>query len=287
VSDYVSIKDKQFPALLRELDDAPERLYYRGEWRDELFERCLAVVGSRRMSEYGRRTTERLVFEVASRGVTVVSGFMYGVDAAAHKAAVVAGGRTVAVVAYGIKRACLGYMRGLYERILDNGGLVLSEYGEDEPPRKFMFPKRNRIIAGLCQATLVVEAGVGSGSLITAGYAKKYGRQVLAVPGPIDSKNSQGTLELIQRGAIMVRSVGDVLKCFEGLGELNNDVDKATDGGALSRGLLKLLREQPLTMEQMAEKTKSNAARLSQEITMLSLSGQIKEDNGRFYVDHS
>ena len=156
MNDYVSKKDKRFPALLREPEGAPERLYYRGEWRVEIFEKCLSVVGSRRMSEYGRRTTERLVFEVASRGVTVVSGFMYGVDAAAHKAAVAAGGSTVAVVAYGIKRACLGYMRGLYEQILESGGLVLSEYGEDEPTRKFMFTKRNRIIAGLCRATLVV-----------------------------------------------------------------------------------------------------------------------------------
>ncbi len=178
MSDYVSLKDGKFPALLRGIKDVPERLYYRGEWRDELFERCLAVVGSRRMSEYGRRMTERLVFEVASRGVTVGSGFMYGVDATAHKAAVVAGaagGWTVAVVAYGVERACLGYMKGLYEQILGSGGLVISEYGEDEPPRKFMFPKRNRIIAGLCQATLVVEAGENSGSLSTASYAKKYG----------------------------------------------------------------------------------------------------------------
>lgn len=290
MSDYVSKKDKRFPALLREADDAPEKLYYRGEWQDGLFERCLAVVGSRRMSEYGRRITERLVFEMASRGVTVVSGFMYGVDAAAHKAAVAAGGRTVAVVAYGIERACLGYMRGLYEQILDSGGLVLSEYGGDEPPRKFMFPKRNRIIAGLCQATLVVEAGEGSGSLITAGYAKKYGRQVLAVPGPVDSKNSQGTLGLIKEGAVMVRSVDDVLACFTELEELRGDpVGKEGFGvGAGASGaLMKLLEAEPLTIEQIADITKQNAAQLSREITMLTLSGQIKEDNGRFYVDHS
>ena len=290
MSDYVSKKDKRFPALLREADDAPEKLYYRGEWQDGLFERCLAVVGSRRMSEYGRRITERLVFEMASRGVTVVSGFMYGVDAAAHKAAVAAGGRTVAVVAYGIERACLGYMRGLYEQILDSGGLVLSEYGGDEPPRKFMFPKRNRIIAGLCQATLVVEAGEGSGSLITAGYAKKYGRQVLAVPGPVDSKNSQGTLGLIKEGAVMVRSVDDVLACFTELEELRGD-PVGTEGFGVGAGasgaLMKLLEAEPLTIEQIADITKQNAAQLSREITMLTLSGQIKEDNGRFYVDHS
>jgi len=290
VCNYVSIKDNRFPALLKGIDDAPERLYYRGEWQGGLFERCLAVVGSRRMSEYGRRVTERLVFEAASRGVTVVSGFMYGVDAAAHKAAVAAGGKTVAVVAYGIKRACLGYMRGLYEQILEGGGFVLSEYGEDEPPRKFMFPKRNRIIAGLCRATLVVEAGEGSGSLITAAHAKKYDRQVLAVPGPIDSKNSQGTLGLIQKGAVMVRSVNDVLACFEGLETGSRGDEKNYAGRSCtdaSGPTLRLLREEALTIEQIAEKTKLNAAQLSQEITMLTLSGQIKEDNGRFYVDHS
>ncbi len=279
--EYISQRDKRFPVLLQELDDAPEKLYYRGEWQDVMFAQCLAVVGSRRMSDYGRRITERLVFEVVSRGVTVVSGFMYGVDMAAHKAALAAGGRTVAVVAYGIERACLGYMKGLYEQILDNGGLILSEYGEDEPPRKFMFPKRNRIIAGLCQATLVVEAGIGSGSLITAKYAGRYGRQVLAVPGPIDSQNSQGTLELIQNGAVMVRSVDDVLGCFGIAGTSVND--QTSEGSSL----LKSLAEGPLTIEEIAERSKMGSAELSREITMLTLSGQIREENGRFYVDHS
>jgi len=190
----------------------------------------------------------------------------------------------VAVVVYGIKRACLGYMKGLYEQILDSGGLVLSEYGGDEPPRKFMFPKRNRIIAGLCRATLVVEAGEGSGSLITAAHAKKYDRQVLAVPGPIDSKNSQGTLGLIQQGAVMVRSVNDVLACF---GEVEGAVGRAAVSAGGECALLKLLSTEPLTIEQIAEKTKLNAAQLSREVTMLTLSGQVKERGGRFYVDHS
>lgn len=274
-----------FPSLLSETEDAPEKLYYRGVWREELFERCLAVVGSRRMSSYGRRMTERLVFEAASRGLTIVSGFMYGVDATAHRAALSAGGDTIAVVAYGIERACMEYMRELYEQILGSGGLVISEYGGDEHPRKFMFPKRNRIIAGLCQAVLVVEAAERSGSLITAGYAKKYERQVLAVPGPIDSRNSQGTLKLIEQGAVMVRNITDILDCFMGLEDNNSDENDSSRGD--KNALVSLLEREPLTLEELADVTKEDAAELSRNITMLTLAGRIKETGGKFYADHS
>jgi len=245
-------------------------------------------VGSRRVSEYGRRVTEELVFELASRGITIISGFMYGVDALAHKTAIAADGKTVAVVAYGIERACLGYMGGLYEDILNSGGLVVSEYGSDEPARKFMFPKRNRIIAGLSMATLVVEAGLKSGSLITAGYAAKYDRAVLAVPGSIYNNNSKGTNGLVLEGkATMITGVKDVLNVFElvkgptpsrlvsGQGGLQNSL-------LTQNSLLGHISKEFMTRDEICKATKLPISELNQKLTLLTLSGQVIERGGKY-----
>src|SRR3989338_2878201 len=208
-------EDASYPALLREIPDAPARLYYKGTWTEELFTDCLAVVGSRHMTSYGRRATEQIVGEVASAGVTIVSGFMYGVDATAHKAAVDAGGKTIAVMPCGIERIHPEYQKDLYEKIIETGGIILSEWDGDSMPQLWTYPKRNRIVAGLAKATLVVEAGLESGSLITADLAKKFGRKLFAVPGPITSEVSKGTGKLMQEGASLVQSANDILEFYE------------------------------------------------------------------------
>ncbi len=286
--DAVNIDEANYPVLLKRIDDPPENLFYRGDWREELFERCLAVVGSRRMSTYGKRVSESLVFEIAARGVTIVSGFMYGIDMTAHKSAIAAGGRTIAVLAYGIKKKPADYLSNMYQEIIDSGGLVISELGEDEPPKKWSFPKRNRIIAGLSQAVLVVEAAENSGSLITAEFAKSFGRRVFAVPGPIDLNGSKGTLKLIAEGAEMVRSSQDVLRFFSG--EENGGENKGeapSDLGGADTKLIRLLRYSPLTLEEIVLQVSDPIEVVSQQITMLQLSGWIEETEGRFYARHS
>ncbi len=239
------------------------------------------------MSEYGRRVTEELVFELASRGITIVSGFMYGVDAIAHKTAIAAGGKTVAVVAYGIERACLGYMRRLFDDILDSGGLIMSEYGGDEPARKFMFPKRNRIIAGSSRATLVVEAGERSGSLITAGYAARYDRPVLAVPGSIYNKNSKGTNRIIrEEKAVMVTEARDVFGVFENV-DGDAQVGLVLGQNSSQNAILRHISREFMTRDELYKATKLPISKLNQELTLLVLSGQVVEEGGRYRVNHS
>ena len=234
------------------------------------------------MSEYGRRVTEELVFELASRGVTIISGFMYGVDALAHKTAINAGGNTVAVVAYGIERACLGYMRGLYGDILDSGGLVISEYGGDEPARKFMFPKRNRIIAGLGMGVLVIEAGLKSGSLITAGYATKYKRRLFSVPGSIYNGNSVGTNELIKEGrSSMVSCANDIFRELEMEGKQLAVSEKSQSK------IIKYISKELISRDALCAVAKLPISQVNRELTLLVLSGQVIERGGRYCVNNS
>ncbi len=211
----ITIENKRYPELLREIGkEAPERLYYKGNWNPEIFENCLAVVGSRRMTSYGRKITEQLVTEIAAAGVTIVSGFMYGGDEAAHRAAVEMGGRTIAVMPCGIDIIHPEYQEELYNEILNKNGLIISEFKGSFPPDKWTYPRRNRIVAGLSKTILIVEAGLNSGTLITADYAKKFGRKIFAVPGPMTSDVSKGTAQLIKEGAEVVTEVKDILKHY-------------------------------------------------------------------------
>lgn len=292
MSKSVSINDPMYPALLKQIDDPPRKLFYKGNIENRLFGNCLGVVGSRRVTEYGRRVIEDLVFELAGRGITIVSGFMYGVDMIAHETAMASGGKTVAVVAYGIKRACPRYLQGNYEGILKTGGVVLSEYGKDEPARKFMFPKRNRIIAGLCRAVLVVEAGLGSGSLITADFALQYGRELFMVPGSIYNHNSKGTNDYIKRGkAVAVTCADDVVEVFKTAAEVGVRSADGNDGKYShlkkeQKKIIKCLQKEPLSQDELCRSTGMKAAQLNQELTLLILSGQIKEKEGRYSVNN-
>ncbi len=230
-SGEVDIDDAEYPALLIAVNDRPAKLYYRGRWDPSTFERCLAVVGSRKMTAYGKAVVESIVYDAAACGVTVVSGFMYGIDAWAHKVAVDAGGRTIAVMAGGVERVEPSNQDWLYRRIIESGGLVVSEFAGDIAPRRWSFPRRNRIVAGLSSAVLVVEAEMGSGSLITAAFARRYGRKVFAVPGNIMTSSSKGTHLLLKDGASIVTEALDILKFFGiSSAQTSNKVLQALEG---------------------------------------------------------
>ena len=201
---------QDYPRLLKEVPDPPALLYVRGEMvpADGL---ALAVVGSRRATHYGKRQAERLAGSVARAGLMVVSGLARGIDAAAHRAALDAGGRTLAVLACGLAQVYPPEHEPLAEEVAAHGA-VISEMPMLCEPRGGFFPQRNRIISGLSLGVLVVEAGPRSGALITARHAMEQGREVFAVPGPIDSPNSQGTNRLIADGAKLVQSVDDILE---------------------------------------------------------------------------
>ena len=204
--------DERYPKSLLNTDNPPEQLFYRGNWSEEIFLKCLAVVGSRKMSEYGKRVVERLVPKLVEKGIVIVSGFMYGVDSEAHWQCLRGGGKTVAVLGNGLDILYPKNNGRLYDSILNKGGLVMSEYENDFGPKKWTFPERNRIVAGLSKAVLVIEGGERSGTLITARLAAEQGKTVMVVPNPIDSLVSRGANLLIREGAVPVRGMGDIME---------------------------------------------------------------------------
>ena len=207
----VSPWDERFPDRLREIYDPPAFLWMRGTLPED-DRPMMAVVGTRRCTDYGRTQAHHFGAELARRGFTVVSGLAYGIDAAAHKGALDAGGRTISVLGSGVGRIYPQKHTGLAERIVENGA-VLSEYGLDAEPDAPHFPERNRILSGLALGTLVVESYSEGGALITARLALEQNREVFAVPGAITKDSSRGTNRLIQRGhAKLVMDVEDVLE---------------------------------------------------------------------------
>ena len=280
----ITKENPKYPALLQEISDAPQQLFYKGEWNDDLFGNCLAVVGTRRMTSYGRRVCEQVIGEIAAAGVTIVSGFMYGVDATAHKAALQAGGKTIAVMPCGIERIHPEYQKDLYKEVV-NEGLVVSEWEGDVMPMLWTYPRRNRIVAGLSKATLVVEAGLESGSLITAEFAKKFMRQVFAVPGPITSEVSKGTLQLIRRGALLAVSADDVLEFFDKKVLFAKKAEQSSMENPTEQKILEILQRESLEVDVLARTLEMPAAELGTTLSLLEIQGIIKQEGGKYYVD--
>jgi DNA processing protein len=209
--DILILDDGVYPSLLREIYDPPITLYVKGAWTECLDQPCVAIVGSRRCSTYGQNAAMMLARDLAQRGVTIVSGFARGIDAAAHRGAIEGGGRTIAVLGTGIDEVYPRDHKSLAGELLNAGGALVSQFPLATPPVSENFPYRNRIISGLSLGVIVVEAAENSGSLITARLAIEQNREVFAVPGNITSRNSFGTNYLIKgAGAKLVQQWQDV-----------------------------------------------------------------------------
>jgi DNA processing protein len=212
----ITNKSRGYPERLSVLHKPPERLSTLGEEINRLLEGpVLGIVGSRKVTPYGRTVTEELAESASKAGICIVSGLALGVDSIAHMAALRAGGRTVAVLPSGLKSIYPASHRQLAKDIVIKGGTLISEYDDEFKPRRESFIQRNRIIAGLSDALLVTEAAEKSGSLYTAGFALEAGKPVLAVPGSIKSPTSMGTNNLLKSGAIMVSSEQDIFDALK------------------------------------------------------------------------
>lgn len=282
--DTIAIDNDKYSDLLKQIGkQAPKQLYCKGN--ADLFKSdCLAVVGSRRMTIYGRQITEKLVGQISANGITIVSGFMYGVDATAHKTAVESGGsKTIAVMPCGIDRVHPEYQVKLYNDILESGGLIISEYEGDAQPGYWTYPARNRIVAGLSKAVLVIEAGEKSGSLITANLAIKFNRKLFAVPGFITSVNSFGTNGLIKQGkAEMVISAKDILKYF-----CKNIPEKQSQEARLlgiEDEITGQLEIEPMEIDVLARNLNKNISEISEQVSLMEIKGLIKKENNKYYV---
>ncbi|MFH1444075.1 MAG: DNA-processing protein DprA [Candidatus Peregrinibacteria bacterium] len=273
---FVTIDDPEFPQQLREVPDAPVFLYWRGDLAI-LEQPCLALVGTREMSDYGRRVTESFVPEFVRAGMVTVSGLALGIDATVARETLSAGGRTVAVLGHGLGKIYPTENARLAEEIVSGGGLILSEFPLDAKPGKFTFPARNRIIAGLSLGTVVLEAGDGSGALITADLALDYGREVFAVPGQIFDPNFIGCHKILSRGhAKLVSSAADVLSEL-GVIALEAVRSSYNPRDAAEAALLKVLTAMPQTVDILVERSGLTASHIASALTMMELGGAVKQ----------
>ncbi|MDP2695760.1 MAG: DNA-processing protein DprA [bacterium] len=281
---YITLADDNYPVLLKEIFSPPPVLYYKGVI-PENNHLALAVVGTRRTSVYGRHVTPQLIKPVVENGVIIVSGLALGIDTVAHQSCLDAGGHTIAVLGCGLDRIYPSTNYKLAEKIIATGGCLISEYPPGTEPFKQHFPARNRIIAGLSKATLIIEGDHKSGAMITAKFALEYNRDVLAIPGNITNTSAQGTNHLIKKGAYLIDDFKDILELYH----LPNDKKKdnrmidttLTDDEKL---LLKTLAVEPLYIDEIIQACKLNTSTANATLVLLEMKGYVKNLGDDKYV---
>ncbi|PIS05130.1 MAG: DNA-protecting protein DprA [Candidatus Buchananbacteria bacterium CG10_big_fil_rev_8_21_14_0_10_42_9] len=266
-------KNPEFPSLLQGIYDPPMLLYYKGKL-ECVSKLCLAVVGPRKASNYGKNITQELIKDLAPYNITIVSGLALGIDAIAHQAALDTNLATIAVLGSGLNKIFPIHNQGIAQDIINSGGLILSEFEPEMHANKQTFPIRNRIISGLCSATLIVEAGAKSGALVTAECALDQGREVLSVPGNITSLQSHGTNKLIKDGATIVTNANDILNA---LNLTENKISSTNIPIAFSseseKQIYELLIQQGMTVDTIIDTTKLDPAVVHATISTLELKG--------------
>jgi DNA processing protein len=275
--------DDLYPPRLKEIDQPPPVLYVKGNFESD-DDWAVAVVGTRRVSAYGRHVTEELAGFLAQNHITVVSGLARGIDATAHLAAINCGGRTIAVLGSGVDRIYPPEHRSLADQIMDHGAII-SDYPPGTAPDAMNFPPRNRLISGLAMATVVVEAGETSGALITAQFAIDQGREVFAVPGNILAPQSKGTNRLIADGAHPLLAYRDILEILE-LTQISEhkNVRKALPTDEIEKQVLGSLSHEPLHIDVISSQTGLPVERISSALVMMELKGLVQQVGGMNYI---
>lgn len=281
---FITIYDKKYPKLLKEIYDCPVILYLKGN-SEALNSFSIAVVGSRKYSDYGRNVCYRLSKDCSSNGLTIVSGLALGIDTFAHQAAVDVGRPTIGVLGCGLDQIYPTSNNALAKEILHFNGAIISEFPPGTPPFKQNFPARNRIIAGLSSGVLVIEAAENSGALITAYQALEYNREVFAVPGNIDSLSSAGTNKLLKEGAVLVTSSDDIFSALN-LNNLSKTGDQI-DGpeGKEEIKICEILSRGDRTIDEIIKESELNVVLLSSTLTMLEMKCLVENiGSGRYHL---
>ncbi len=258
----------------------PKPLYYRGTFNQKLLHKSLAIVGSRNITQYGQKVVEEIIPDLVSAKVTTISGFMYGVDTEVHRQTIENGGITIAVLGCGLDCLYPAENEKLYSDIVESGGCILSEYDKDAKPHLWKFPQRNKIVVSLSSlGVLVVEAGLNSGSLVTAELALKAKKNLYAIPGPITSTVSSGTNQLIKnKKAKLVSEASDI----EGIQSITANKNRQLYD-ALEQQIIDLLSREPLTVDEIHLKLNIDLVALSTKISLMTLKGVIGVKAGKYY----
>ena len=289
----ITYQDELYPVKLMNIYDRPPFLYVRGNLNKN--DTNIAIVGSRLASTYGKYTTERISRELALKGLTIVSGMARGIDSVAHRGALTAHGRTIAVLGSGLDVIYPPENKKLYADIIQNGA-VISEFPLGTPPRSANFPTRNRIISGMSYGVVIVEAGEKSGSLITARLALEQGREVFAVPGSIDAAGSRGTNKLIKQGAKLIENTDDILEEFlpqfertivlkphsiansEAIAAKSSEIFSAVD-----QKIIDFISGSRVHIDDLISSTGLSSADILSALTTLELKGMVRQYPGKFF----
>lgn len=281
---WITIFDEGYPKLLKEIYDPPVVLYYKGD--PSVFNtKCIAVVGTRKMTGYGKIVTEKFISGLVGANLTIVSGLARGVDSEAHKRTIKETGKTIAVLGGGLKNIYPPENNSLAEQIILSSGIILSEFSPDNPSFPGNFPARNRIISGLSLGVLVIEAAADSGSLITARLSLEQGREVFAVPGPITSDLSKGPISLINEGARAVMEPEEILEEL-GIRQAQGAKFKAQSTNELSeeeKKILEVLGQEQMHIDQICRKLTLTIAKVSATLLKMEIVGLVKNLGGGTY----
>ncbi|MCD6460062.1 DNA-processing protein DprA [bacterium] len=282
----ITIEDSEYPEQLKEISLPPLVLYVKGELMNE-DKNAIAMIGTRRPSQYGKKIMRKLSYDLAEQGVTIISGLAKGLDSCAHNSALEANGRTIAVLGSGLE--CL-YPRENKKlaRIIEQSGAVISEFPLETSPYRSNFPIRNRIISGLSLGTIVVEAAVKSGSLITAGFALEQNRTVFAVPGNIDSPYSEGTNNLIKQGAVIANNAEAVFREIPYLKRINKGgnekIAHKINFSEKEKTIIDLVSKQIIHIDKILDKTEFTAPELTVLLLSLEMKNVVKQLSGKYYT---
>lgn len=248
-----------------------------------LQEISFAVIGTRHVTDYGKKMTRKFTKEIALRDICVVSGMALGVDTIAHTETLRVGGKTVAVLGAGLNNIYPKENEELFKNIITGNGLIISEYEDDIKPESFNFPKRNRIVAGITEATLVIEAGYRSGTSITADFAWKFGKKVYAIPGRLDNKYGVGVNRLIRKGAILVTNVNDILIDFPELQNRNKRiVSYNLNIKKEYRKIYNVIGNEIMSIDEIALKTQNDVVCVSKLLVLMEMEDLIEEKMGGY-----
>lgn len=277
--------DEEYPELLKQIYDPPFCLFVRGNL--DMIKFPVAVVGTRKFTNYGKQVTEEIIFELAKQGITIVSGLALGIDGIAHETTINAGGKTIAVLGTGINRKHV-YPASHYqlsEKIIASGGALVSEYPPGALPSKYSFPRRNRIIAGLSIGTLVIEAPEDSGALITSQYALDNNREVFAIPQNINSINSAGGNNLLKNGAHLVTKAEDILEVLN-LQDIKEFIDsqEIIPDSPTEAKILEILTKEPIHVDVITKKTQLDSPTVNATLTLMEMKGKVKNLGGMNYI---
>jgi len=273
------LEPKNLPSRIKEIPDKPKQLFYKGQIPPEDY-KWLAVVGSRKYSPYGREVCEKLIRGLKNYPIVIVSGLALGIDSIALETALESKLKTVGIPGSGLDDKVLypPASKNLAKRIIENNGCLISEFEPNQEATKWTFPQRNRIMAGLSDAVLLIEAEEKSGTMITARLANEYNRDVLAVPGSIFSENTTGNHKLLKLGAGLIRSSDDIIEALDLKPEIKQEIN-LDDLSSLEKAIWELLSD-PKSKEEIFENLKAETSKVSSALSVLEIKGLISESLG-------